>query len=153
MAAEDARRVRVLLSRVNGGTGWDAVALRRRLQWFDELDSYRHGLRRPVVDRSRLIVLPAAEPRHDVLVPVARGRVLPLTTVDRRRPDWTERFEDVCYRIRLEELRAESAFPVSELTLTLIVSAWVRDGAKHGRVFDLEQMSAGDVVAALGASG
>jgi len=151
VAAEDARRIRLLLNRSNGGSGWDAVGLRRRLQWFDELDSYRHGLRRPVVDRSRLIVLPAAEPGHDVLVPVARGRVLPRSTVDRQQPDWCDRLEDVCYRIRLEELRAESAFPVSELTLTLIVSAWVRDGAKHGRVFDLEQLSARDVVAALSA--
>jgi hypothetical protein len=148
-AAEDARRIRALLNRTNGGDAWDAVGLRRRLQWFAELDSYRPGLQRPSVDHSQLIVLPAAEPGHRVLVPVARGRVLPLTTINRQRPDWSERLKDVCYRIRLEELRAESAFPVSELTLTLIVSAWVRDGAKDGRVFDLERMSGGDVVAAL----
>lgn len=153
VAAEDARRIRVLLSRTGGGAGWDAVGLRRRLHWFSELDSYRPGLRRPAVDHSQLIVLPAAEPKRRVLVPVARGRVLALSTIDPDRPDWTDRLEDVCYRIRLEELRAESAFPVSELTLTLIVSAWVRDGAKHGQVFDLEQMSAGDVVEALRAAG
>jgi hypothetical protein len=57
--------------------------------------------------------------------------------------------EDVCYGIRVEELRTDSAFPVAALTLTLIVSAWVRDGEQDGRLFDLDRTSAADVVTAL----
>lgn len=147
-AADDERIVRARLA-ASTGNGWSAVSLRRRLQWFQELDTYRHGLRRPTTNQSCLIVLPAAVPGHRVLVPVARGRVLARSRVDVGRPDWPERLEDVCYQIRLEELRTESAFPVAELTLALIVSAWVRDGAKEGLMFDLEQLSAEDVIEAF----
>ena len=125
------------------------VSLRRRLQWFEELDSYRPGLQRPTIDRSGLIVLPSASPGIRVLVPIARGRVLPRARIDLTGSEWQRRLEDVCYGIRLEELRAESAFPVAALTLTLIVSAWVRDGEKDGRLFDLDQGAAPEIVAAL----
>ncbi|MDH3298498.1 MAG: hypothetical protein OEM96_09515, partial [Gemmatimonadota bacterium] len=118
-------------------------------EWFEELESHRHGLQRPTMDDSRLIVLPAATPGRRVLVPVARGRVLDRTTIDPSQPDWADRLENVCYQVRLEELRAESAFPVAELTLALIVAAWVRDGARDGLMFDLERMSARDIVEAL----
>jgi hypothetical protein len=144
-AADDEHIIRTRLA-TTSGSGWSAVSLRRRLQWFQELDSYRHGLQRPTTNRSCLIVLPAAAPSRRVLVPVARGRVLARSRLDVGRPDWTERLEDVCYQIRLEELRTESAFPVAELTLALIVSAWVRDGGKEGVMFDLERLSAQDVI-------
>lgn len=147
-AREDASRIRALLHRAERG-GLAEVSLRRRLQWFEELGSYRPGLQRPAVERSALIVLPAATPGHRVLVPVARGRVLPRATVDLGGPDWRRHLKDVCYEIRLEELRTESAFPVAALTLTLIVSAWVRDGERDGRLFDLDRGSASDILRAL----
>jgi hypothetical protein len=147
-ARKDAGRIRALLRRAERG-GLAEVSLQRRLQWFEELDSYRPGLQRPALERSGLIVLPAATPGHRVLVPVARGRVLPRATIDLGGPDWRGRLKDVCYEIRLEELRTESAFPVAALTLTLIVSAWVRDGERDGRLFDLDGGSAEDILLAL----
>ena len=144
-AADDEQIIRARLA-ASSGNGWNVVSLRRRLQWFQELDTYRHGLQPPTTSRSCLIILPAAVPGRRVLVPVARGRVLDRSRLDPSLPDWPERLKDVCYRIRLEELRTESAFPVAELTLALIVSAWVRDGAKDGLMFDLERMSACDVI-------
>lgn len=133
-----------------------SVALRRRLAWYDELASYRPALRRLPVDRSRLIVLPGVETGEVVMVPVARGRVLPRTTVDRRRDDWADRALDVCYQVRVEELRAASAFPVEALTLTLIVARWLRSRgraggrcADSGRVFDLDSATGDFVVREL----
>jgi len=136
------------------GTNGDAFGLRRRLRWLDELESYRPGLGRLPVDRSRLIVLPGAASDTWVLVPVARGRVLPREQVDAARPDWPERVEDACYRIRVAELRAEAAFPVEALTLTLIVGRWLRergpengrDSSGAGQVFDLDSHGAGRVI-------
>lgn len=124
--------------------------LRRRQRWFEELDSYRPALRKLPVDRSRLIVLPGIRPAGWVLVPVARGRVLPRVEVHADDHDWTERVEDTCYRIRVEELRSEAAFPVEALTLTLIVGRWLRarrpddgpavkDAEREARVFDLDR--------------
>ncbi|MDH3427636.1 MAG: hypothetical protein OEM23_04295 [Gemmatimonadota bacterium] len=147
-ADDDMRLLRTRLAELRTD-GWASISLRRRLEWFEELESYRHGLQRPTMDDSRLIVLPAATPGRRVLVPVARGRVLDRTTIDPSQPDWADRLENVCYQVRLEELRAESAFPVAELTLALIVAAWVRDGARDGLMFDLERMSARDIVEAL----
>lgn len=147
-ARRDAGRVRTLLGQSMRG-GMAEVSLRRRLQWFEELDSYRPGLQRPTLDRSGLIVLPAVRPGHLALVPLARGRVLDRASINLQGPHWRRRLEDVCYGIRIEELRTESAFPVAALTLTLIVSAWVRDGEKDGRLFDLDRGTAPQIVAAL----
>jgi hypothetical protein len=136
----------------------DRLGLSRRLRWFDELESYRPGLRRLPVDRSRLIVLPGAALDTWVLVPVARGRVLARERVDAGQPDWPARVEDVCYRIRVAELRAEAAFPVEALTLTLIVGRWLRERPSSdlenrdsvGHVFDLDSVSAALVIDQLG---
>lgn len=138
----------------NGASSAALLGLRRRLRWFEELESYRPGLRRLPVDRSRLIVLPGAAPGGWVLVPVARGRVLPRHKVDAGAPDWAARIEDVCYEVRVAELRAEAAFPVEALTLTLIVGRWLRErraderGApvSAGQVFDLDGHGADQVI-------
>jgi hypothetical protein len=130
------------------------LGLSRRLRWFEELESYRPGLRRLPVDRSRLIVLPGAARDGWVLVPVARGRVLARERIDAGRSDWPGRVEDVCYRIRVAELRAEAAFPVEALTLTLIVGRWLRERHPNGpenresigHVFELDSMSADRVI-------
>lgn len=136
--------------------------LRRRQRWFEELESYRPALRKLPVDRSRLIVLPGVRPEAWVLVPVARGRVLPRVEVATGDADWPERVADTCYRIRVEELRSEAAFPVEALTLTLIVGRWLRarkgeprekevmEAARHdARVFDLDRRDASYVIERL----
>jgi hypothetical protein len=124
------------------------LGLRRRLRWFEDLESYRPGLRRLPVDRSRLIVLPGAARDTWVLVPIARGRVLPRQQVDAGAADWPARVEDTCYRIRVAELRAEAAFPVEALTLTLIVGRWLREREPDsaGHVFDLDGLGAACVI-------
>ena len=145
-----ARRLEAAGPRADPGHG-----LRRRLRWFEELESYRPALRRLPVDRSRLIVLPGIREREWVLVPIARGRVLVRRRVDAREAGWKEDVEDACYRVRVEELRAETAFPVEALTLTMIVDRWMRERAGEARagearpeshVFDLETRDAAYVV-------
>jgi hypothetical protein len=135
--------------------------LRRRKRWFEELESYRPALRKLPVDRSRLIVLPGVRPEARVLVPVARGRVLPRVEVSTEAPEWPERVADTCYRIRVEELRSEAAFPVEALTLTLIVGRWLRthtqdrrekedaEAGDDARVFDLDRRDAPYVIERL----
>lgn len=133
----------------NGSDSGSLLGLKRRARWFEELESYRPALRRLPVDRSRLIVLPGAAPGSWVLVPVARGRVLPRHPVDARGGDWPDRVEDACYRVRVAELRAEAAFPVDALTLTLIVGRWLSEREQKQEancVFDLDERDAGYVV-------
>ena len=97
-----------------------------------------------------------------MLVPVARGRVLPRVEVATGNADWPERVADTCYRIRIEELRSEAAFPVEALTLTLIVGRWLRarkeeprekevmEAVGHeARVFDLDRRDAFYVIERL----
>ncbi|MFW6090181.1 MAG: hypothetical protein ACODAB_10535, partial [Gemmatimonadota bacterium] len=163
-AERDARIVRRRLRRVENSNSNSAstvgsssssardsslLPLERRLVWFEELASFRPALRRLPVDRSRLIVLPGAEADERVLVPVARGRVLERSSVHLEDDGWTDRVEDACYRVRVAELRAEAAFPVEALTLTIIVNRWLaRRNAKDdaGRVFDLDRVDAARVV-------
>jgi len=143
---------RLAAAKTGGQSASEAAVhgLRRRQRWFEELDSYRPALRKLPVDHSRLIVLPGVRPAGWVLVPVARGRVLPRVEVHADDHGWTERVEDTCYRIRVEELRSEAAFPVEALTLTLIVGRWLgarrpddgraaEDGEREARVFDLDR--------------
>lgn len=136
-----------------GETSAALHGLRRRQRWFEELESYRSALHRLPVDRSRLIVLPSARPEAWVLVPVARGRVLPRVEIDASDDDWRERIADACYRLRIEELRTEAAFPVEALTLTLIVGRWLRVGRRQrdeaARVFDLDRRDASYVIERL----
>lgn len=130
--------------------GSDAsVGLERRTRWFEELTSYRPALRPLPVAASSLIVLPGAEAGEHVLVPIARGRVLERERISPEAP-LEQRLRDTCYRIRVAELRAEAAFPVAALTLTLIVARWLRERQETGRVFDLDRMTADDVVASFG---
>lgn len=112
------------------------LPLKRRLVWFEELASFRPALRRLPVDRSRLIVLPGAGADERVLVPIARGRVLERSSIDVSADGWTDDVEEVCYRVRVAELRAESAFPVEALTLTLIVNRWLARRRTEARETD-----------------
>ena len=81
---------------------------------------------------------------------MARGRVLPRRRVRWDAGDWPGRVEEVCYEVRIEELRAESVFAPAELTPSLIVSSWLdRRRPGEGSVFDLDRLDTTDVVEAL----
>lgn len=124
----------------------DTLGLRRRADWFDELESYRPALHALPIRRSLLIALPA----HDVglvLVPVARGRVLPRRKAAPARLEACIR--DTCYAIRIAELRAEDTFPVEALTLTLVVERWLRARPEPGKVFQLDRVGVDQVVPEL----
>lgn len=150
VAERHAREVQRRLDLLPAGS--DAgVGLRRREQWFEELASYRPALRPLPVADSRLIVLPGAVEGEHVLVPMARGRVLPRVTIGAE-DNLEERIRDACYRIRVAELRAEAAFPAAALTLTLIVARWLRESPETGSIFDLDRRTADDVVKELGIS-
>ena len=84
-----------------------------------------------------------------MLVPVARGRVLRRTEVRWEDRDWPATIENVCYDVRLQELRAESVFPPAELVTSLIVSGWLESGAPGGLALDLDRNDTDQVVAAL----
>jgi hypothetical protein len=150
VAERHAREVHRRLDAASPGSD-AAIGLERRSRWFEELTSYRPALRPLPVAASHLIVLPGTSPGERVLVPVARGRVLERERVTPG-ADVEERLRDACYRIRVAELRAEAAFPVAALTLTLIVARWVRERPEDGRVFDLDRLTVEDVVAAETAS-
>ncbi len=128
------------------GLGDEAIACQRRLGWLAELESYRLALERPSVDRSWLIVLPGAHPGDGVLLPVARGRVLQRRVVSWEEPEWPAAVDDTCYAVRVRELLAESVFRPTELTPSLIVTAWLESGAHEGLAFDLDRSDTGDVV-------
>ncbi len=116
----------------------EAISWQRRLGWLEELDSYRRVLERPWVDRSWLLVLPGSEPDEGVLIPVARGRVLARRRIRWSAGDWDRTVEDACYAVRVQELQAEAVFLPPDLTPSLIVSAWLEEGAPGGRAFDLD---------------
>lgn len=120
-----------------------------RVDWLDELESYRSAIEGPEVRRSWLLVLPHVESERRMLVPVARGRVLKRTEVRWENRNWPETIEDVCYSVRLQELRSESVFPPAELVTSLIVSGWLDSGAPGGLALDLDQHDTDQVVAAL----
>ena len=135
---------------VQEATGWE-----QRLMWLYELEDYRTALERPQVERSWLIVLPGAEPGTGVLLPMARGRVLPRQRVhwhdgNLQEGSWHECVERVCYEVRIEELRAESVFAPAELTPSLIVTAWLEKRKPgEGAVFDLDRLDTTAVIEAL----
>ncbi|MCL7962523.1 MAG: hypothetical protein M8860_06695 [marine benthic group bacterium] len=132
---------------MNLATSWD-----RRVDWLHELEGYRAMLERPHVDRSLLIVLPGAEPGDGLLLPMARGRVLPRTRIHWSDADWREEVCRVCYDVRLAELRAESVFAPADLTPSLIVTSWLdRRSRDEGQVFDLDRLDASLVTEALAA--
>jgi hypothetical protein len=118
--------------------------------WLYELEDYRTVLERPQVERSWLIVLPGAEPGTGVLLPMARGRVLPRQRVHWRDGSWQECVERVCYDVRIEELRAESVFAPAELTPSLIVTSWLEKRKPgEGSVFDLDRLDTTAILEAL----
>ncbi len=124
-----------------------STAWERRLIWLDELEDYRRVLERPQVDRSWLIVLPGHAGGTGVLLPVARGRVLPRAVVSWSDDSWREVVEETCYRVRVEELRAESVFAPADLAPSLLVTAWLERGRPGGgRAFDLDRLDTKDVL-------
>ena len=120
-----------------------------RIDWLDELESYRSAIEGPDVRRSWLLVLPHVDHARRMLVPVARGRVLGRTEVRWEDREWPATIENVCYDVRLQELRAESVFPPAELVTSLIVSGWLESGAPGGLALDLDRNDTDQVVAAL----
>ncbi len=129
-----------------------AADAQRRIDWIDELGGYRTDLERPRVDRSWLIVLPNAQAGRRVLVPIARGRVLPRRDVPWEEQHWVAAVEDACYAVRLAELRAESVFPPAALVASLIITEWLSAGAPEGTAIDLEDCDTDGVVAELSGS-
>jgi hypothetical protein len=130
---------------VQAATGWE-----QRLMWLYELEDYRTALERPQVERSWLIALPGPVPGSGVLLPMARGRVLPRHRVEWDGADWQECVERVCYEVRIEELRAASVFEPAQLTPSLIVTAWLdRRRPDEGAVFDLDLDDSTRIVEAL----
>jgi excinuclease UvrABC nuclease subunit len=127
----------------------EAISWQRRLGWLEELDSYRHVLEKPWVDRSWLIVLPGPAEVERVLVPVARGRVLERKTISWNGSDWSDAVEDAVYSVRMRELQAEAVFQPADLTPSLIVTAWLESGAPGGLAFDLERDDAQVIAARL----
>jgi len=131
------------------GASDEAISWQRRLAWLEELDSYRHVLERPWVDRSWLIVLPGASEAQRVLIPVARGRVLERRKVPWTGSDWAEVVEDAIYTVRMRELQAEAVFQPADLAPSLIVTKWLESGAGEGLAFDLEKYDARVVIERL----
>ncbi len=150
-AAEAIRRCQkrrdasLALGSIDEATNWE-----KRQMWLYELEDYRTVLERPQVDRSWLIVLPGAEPGTEVLLPMARGRVLPRHLIRWQDENWQECVARVCYDVRIEELRAESVFAPAELTPSLIVTAWLeRRRPEDGFVFDLDRLETTAIVREL----
>lgn len=128
----------------------EATTWEQRLMWLYEFEDYRTVLERPQVDHSWLIVLPGADSGTEVLLPVARGRVLKRRLLRWSDESWPECVERVCYDVRIEELRAESVFAPAELTPSLIVTSWLeRRGPGDGFAFDLDRLETSAIVREL----
>jgi len=148
-------RERLVAERERLAAAWEferAADRQRRIEWLDELRSHRAELERPALERSWLIRLPGPERDRHVLVPVARGRVLETVTAPRREDAWRPVVEDVCYQVRLAELRLEPVFPPEELVPSLIVTRWLEGGARGGVALDLEGLEPAQVIDRLRAS-
>ncbi len=138
---EDVRR-RLCEDRDRLAEAWrfeEAAGRQRRIEWLDELEERRRHLERPWLDRSRLLVLPAADDGRRVLVPVALGRVLERREAPARGPGWRSAVEDACYAVRVAELRSGTAFPPEEMAPAMIVTRWLEDGAPGGRALGLDR--------------
>ncbi len=156
-------RERLVERRERAAGEWDferAADLQRRVDALDELEGHRWALERPALERSWLLMLPAAREGRRRLLPVARGRVLEARTApwpggngggigsgegtatggdaDRRTRDrWRQAVGDALYAVRVAELRAPAALPARELVPGLIVTRWLEKGAEGGRVVEL----------------
>lgn len=117
----------------------EAADRQRRIEWLDGLEERRRFLERPWLERSRLLVLPAAREGRRVLVPVALGRVLARREAPSRGPAWRDAVRDACYAVRVAELRADTAFPPEEMAPALIVTRWLEEGAPEGVALELDR--------------
>lgn len=127
-----------------------AADLQNRIEWLDELDGYRFALENPILDRSWLLVLPHARPSHRLLMPVAKGRVLSTRSADWTDGSrWRDAVEDVCYALRIAELRSPAALPRDELVPSLIVSRWLEEEADEGTVLPMDDLDADGAVKRL----
>ena len=120
----------------------EAAAHQRRLAWLEEIEEARWLLERGRLERSWLIVLPSTEAGRRVLLPVARGRVLPRRDVAWRRGPRETAVADACYRVRVAELGAPSVLPPRDLTTAVMVSRWIEEGAEGGTLLDLDRLDA-----------
>lgn len=148
---ELARRLRSRLladpgGAVDGGPVGREPAPTRRLQWLDELETYRSVLERPSRQRSLLAILPHHDPECRVLLPVAAGRVLPIRVASIRPGRWRRTVSDACYAVRVHELRMDSILGPDEMVISLIVRRWLEAGAADGVVHDLGTMSDGEIL-------
>lgn len=150
----DIDRARLLRSRLvadSGGTSDGAQSGRepsawRRLEWLDELETYRSVLERPSRQRSLLAILPHPEPQRRVFLPVASGRVLPMKVANTGPRRWRNAVSDACYAVRVRELRMDSILQPDEMVISLIVRRWLESGAPDGAVYDLGAMTDREVL-------
>lgn len=149
-AAEERARFADARDRASESLAFEEAARQQaRIGWLDELEEYRFALGPGRRERSWLIVLPGASEGTGVLQPVARGRVLPRRTVDWQRAAWESAVEDLCYAIRVAELRARSVLDPRESVPSLMVERWLEDGAPDGIALDLDRLDTAGAVTRL----
>lgn len=150
----DVERGRALRSRLMADSGETAAegksgrdpSAGRRLEWLDELETYRSVLESPSRQRSVLAILPHHAPERRVFLPVAAGRALPMKVASVRRRRWRNAVSDACYAIRVRELCMGSILEPDEMVISLIVRRWLEGGAPDGVVYDLGTMTDGEVL-------
>ncbi len=156
----DADRARLLRSRlVADSRGADEEragrepSAARRLEWLDELETYRSVLERPSRQPSLLAILPHPEPERRVFLPVASGRVLSMKVASTGPRRWRDAVSDACYAVRVRELRMDSTLQPDEMVISLIVRRWLETGAPDGTVYDLGTMTDREVLRSTIADG
>lgn len=131
----------------------EAAAHQARLEWLEQLETYRFALDEGGRERSWLIVLPGARDGERVLQPVAMGRVLRRRHVAWGAGSWEEVVEDACYAVRVAELRAPSVLSPTDSVPSLMVARWLEEGSPGGTAIDLTDLDAPRVVARLRSGG
>jgi len=127
----------------------EAAQAQARLEWLQQLESFRFALDSDAGLRSWLIVLPGPGEQDRVLLPVAQGRVLPRRRVPWEANEWIPAIEDACYAVRVGQLRASSVFPPEEMVPSMLVTRWLENGAPDGLAFDLGRQGSDDVIRRL----
>jgi excinuclease UvrABC nuclease subunit len=127
----------------------EAARHQARLEWLEQLETYRFALEPDAGPRSWLVVLPGVEPDQRVVVPVARGRVLARRQLCSSNAGWRSSVEDACYAVRVQELRAASVFPPEAAVPSMLVTRWLQQGSPDGQAFDLDRYTSHDVVQRL----
>ena len=130
-----------------------AAAHQLRLDWLEELEEYRFALEGDGGDRSWLILLPGSRERTRVLQPVARGRVLERREVVWEGHAWRDAVEDVCYAVRVAELRAPAVLSPGESVPSVMVRRWLEEGSPDGVAVDLTALDVAGAVEALARAG